>query len=89
MKKNQLQEIKILETAALLKKAEDLRIQISGFVMDKHMNKLADLKVMGKTRKDLAQILTIVGQKEAIDKLEKASQKESDESKDKKKGDSK
>ena len=70
MKKNNLTEIKSLDTTSLRAKAKSLRIALAEGVMDKNMNKQKDLRTNHKNKKDLAQVLTILRQKELISKLE-------------------
>ena len=70
MKRNDFVQIKLLEETALLGKAKELREEITGLVMDKNMNKLKDLKTIYKKKHDLAQILTVLRQKQMIRGLE-------------------
>lgn len=70
MKRNQLNDIKQLDKLALLELAKKARIEIADLIMDKNMAKLKDLKSISKKRKDLAQILTILKQKELVEELE-------------------
>lgn len=71
MKRNDLVEIKSLDTKALQLRVRDLKKEIDNLIIDKNMNKLSDLKAISKKRKDVAQISTIVNQKLALGKLEK------------------
>lgn len=64
MKKQDLMEIKQLDVVSLLKKSKAIKEEITGLVMDKNRNQLKDLKGVAKKRKDLAQILTVMKQKE-------------------------
>ncbi len=75
MKKNQLNETKQLDKVLLLELVKKTRIEISDLVLDKNMSKLKDLKSIDKKKKDLAQILTILRQKELIEELEDKSEK--------------
>lgn len=70
MKKNDFIEIKSLNTEALTEKVRILRGELSDLRIDKGMNKLTDLKVISKKRKDLAKILTVLNQKKLLQKLE-------------------
>ena len=63
-------EIKVLDIAALLAKVKALKIEINDLVLDKNMNKLKDLKVISKKKKELARVFTVLSQKEMIKKLE-------------------
>lgn len=70
MKKTELSEMKKLDTKALQAKAKELAREVSNLVIDKNMNKLADKRVIGKKRDDLARVLTIVRQKQLLSELE-------------------
>jgi len=70
MKKTDLHETKDLDVKALKQKGIDLKKELSQLILDKNMNKLNDLKVLNKKRKDLAQVLTIMNQKLTLIKLE-------------------
>lgn len=71
MKRNDLVEIKSLDTKALQLRVSDLKKEIDDLIIDKNMNKLNDLKAISKKRRDVAQISTIINQKLALEKLEK------------------
>lgn len=71
MKKNDLAEIKKMDTAALTGKAGKLREEIAGLVIDKNMKKLTNLKVVTGKRRELARTLTVLRQKELLEGLEK------------------
>lgn len=70
MKRNDLTQIKGLDLKELLVKAKSVREEIANLLLDKNMKKLKDIKMISKKRKDLAQILTIMRQKELIMLLE-------------------
>lgn len=70
MKRNVLTQIKGLSLSELKEKANSQRKEIADLVMDKNMKKLKDLKMIFKKRKDLAQILTILRQKQLLTELE-------------------
>lgn len=70
MKRNNLNEVKDLDIKALFERAKALKIEISETIMDKNMDKHKDLKTVSKKRKDLAQVLTILRQKELVQELE-------------------
>ncbi len=70
MKRKDFTEIKLLDKKALIAKVQGLRAEIGDLVMDKQMNKLKDLKLKLKKRKDLAQILTVLRQKDLVEALE-------------------
>lgn len=69
MKKNDLQETKILDEKALEKKAAILQQEISNLMLDKNTGKLKDIRVIFKKRKDLAQVLTVLRQKQLLSEL--------------------
>ena len=66
MKRNDFLEIKNLDEKALIVKANGLKDRIAELVLDKNMNKLKDLKVIFKKRRDLAQTLTVLRQKQIL-----------------------
>lgn len=70
MKRNDFLEIKKLDEKALLAKVTQLQQEIAGLVLDKNMGNLKDLKSMFKKKKDIAQILTVVKQKQLLSLLE-------------------
>jgi len=70
MKKQALAEIKKLDIKAIREKVESAKIDLQKLVLDKSMNKLTDVKTLDKKRKDLAQMLTILRQKELLIQLE-------------------
>ncbi len=70
MKRNDLTDTKTLDVKALKDKAKSLRGEIADLVLDKNMNSLKDLKSISKKRKDLAQTLTILRQKQLLEMLE-------------------
>ncbi len=70
MKKNDFLEIKNLDAKTLMDRARIIRGELADLRVEKGINKLTDLKVITKKRKDLAKILTVVNQKRLIEKLE-------------------
>lgn len=70
MKRNDLTQIKGLDLKELIVKAKFVRKGIADMVLDKNMKNLKDIKIIIKKRKDLAQILTVMRQKELLAKLE-------------------
>ncbi len=70
MKRNEFVQIKQLNIKELTQKVDLLKREIADLTLDKNMKKLKDLKMISKKRKDLAQILTLVRQKEILAKLE-------------------
>ncbi len=75
MKRNDFAEIKNLDTKTLATRVRALRAEIGDLVMDKHMNTLKNNKTISHKRRDLAQLLTVLRQKEIINMLESASEK--------------
>lgn len=70
MKRQELTQIKGLGTKELRLKATSIKGEIVSLVMDKNRNKLKDLKIISKKRKDLAQVLTVMRQKQLLAELE-------------------
>lgn len=70
MKKNEFKQIKELSVSQLQGKAKVLKNEMADLVLDKNMKKIKDLKIVSKKRKELAQILTVVRQKESLGELE-------------------
>ena len=66
MKKNDLTDMKALDVKSLKGRAKNLKDELSQMVLDKNMNSLKDTKSISKKRKDLAQIMTIIKQKEYL-----------------------
>jgi len=78
MKKNELTQIKESDIKELGSKSKAIRIEIADLTLDKNMKKLKDLKTISKKRIDLAQILTIIRQKELLGELESKANKKGD-----------
>lgn len=76
MKKNDLAQMRGLDIKELSIKIKAIRAEIADLTLDKNMKKLKDLKSISKKRKDLAQILTILRQKEILSQLETKAVKE-------------
>lgn len=70
MKKNELTTVKNLDISQLKEKAKALKKEIADLTLDKNMKKLKDLRMVSKKRKEIAQLLTLIKQKEIIGKLE-------------------
>lgn len=70
MKKNDLIQIKGLDPKQLWLKAKSIQEDIANLVMDKNMKKLKDVKMISKKKKDRAQVLTVIKQKELLQQLE-------------------
>lgn len=77
MKKNDFAQIKGLDLTELRSKVKAVKKEMIEMALDKNMNKLKDLKMICKQRKDVAQILTIMRQKQLLAELESKSHQES------------
>ena len=70
MKKNDLAEIKKSDIKILLERVKKSRTEIVDLKFEKSMNKLKNLRQISQKRKDLAQILTVLKQKQLLQELE-------------------
>ncbi|MBU1031354.1 50S ribosomal protein L29 [Patescibacteria group bacterium] len=70
MKKKEFIQIKGLDLKELKDKVKALKAELVNLVMDKNMKKLKDLKMISKKKKEIAQILTLMKQKEILQELE-------------------
>ncbi|EKD85508.1 MAG: hypothetical protein ACD_38C00010G0005 [uncultured bacterium] len=70
MKKNDFVQIKGMDLKELAGKDKDLKKEIADLTLDKNMKKLKDLKIIAKKKKDRAQVLTVIKQKELLKQLE-------------------
>lgn len=70
MKKNELVQIKGLNIKELKDKVKSQREAVANLTLDKNRSKLKDTKAVFKKRKDLAQVLTVLRQKEMLEQLE-------------------
>lgn len=70
MKKNLLSEIKQLPIGEIKQRVTKARLALADLVLDKNMGKLKDLKLLYKKRKDIAQMLTTLRQKQLLGELE-------------------
>lgn len=70
MKKNDFAQVKGLDMKELQEKVKNVKKEIANLSLDKNMKKLKDLKQVSKKKKDLAQILTVIKQKELLGELE-------------------
>ena len=76
MKRNDLMDIKKTDPKALKEKIKSLRSEIGDLVIDLNMGNVKNFKSLKSKRRDLAQILTILRQKEIIGNLEVINEKE-------------
>lgn len=65
-----ISSIKAMDAKSILTTVKQLRGEIADLVVDKNLNKLKDLKTVGKKRKDLARTLTVLNQKRVLESLE-------------------
>lgn len=70
MKRKERTQIKGLTIKELLDKAQSIKKEVANLVIDLNMKKLKDTRAVFKKRKDLAQILTILRQKQLLEELE-------------------
>ncbi len=75
MKRNDLAEVKSMDVKALAGRVKKLKEEVLELVIDKNMSKMADLKSIDKKRKEIAQILTVMRQKELLGQLEAEAEK--------------
>ena len=66
MKRQEFVQVKGLDLKELGVKAKALRAEIANLTLDKNMKKLKDLKITSKKKKELAQVLTVLRQKEEL-----------------------
>ena len=70
MKKNDFAEIKKLEIKAVKEKIAAAQKEVVGLVIDKNMSKLTNLRAIKNKRRDIAQMMTVLKQKDLLIKLE-------------------
>jgi ribosomal protein L29 len=70
MKKNEFASVKGLDIKELKGKLKNLNNEIANLILDKNMKKLKDLKIISKKKKEIAQFLTLIKQKEMLVQLE-------------------
>jgi ribosomal protein L29 len=70
MKKNDFADVKKLGIPEIKDRVDKTRTEIQKLVIDKNMGNMADRKSIFKKRKDLAQLLTVLTQKELLVTLE-------------------
>ena len=70
MKRQEFVQIKGLDLKELKIKVKALKEEIANLTLDKNMKKLKDLKIISKKKKDLAQILTVIRQKDLLEQIE-------------------
>lgn len=70
MKRTELTQVKGLSIKELAERSKQLKRELAGLVIDLNMKKLKDIKTVFKKRKDLAQVLTVLRQKQLLEELE-------------------
>lgn len=70
MKRNELAEIKKIEITALRAKITKAQKEIADLILNKKINKIKNLKIIKSKRKEIAQMLTILKQRELVQQLE-------------------
>lgn len=70
MRRNDLLKIKQLDQKELIDKVRNLQSDIADLIVDKNMGKLKDVRTVYKKRKNLAQVLTVLRQKQLLQELE-------------------
>lgn len=83
MKKTENIEIKNLQINELWQRIKKARKDLADLLMDKNMGQLKDVKAVWKKKKDLAQMLTILRQKQLLVELESVNQSISESEKEK------
>lgn len=63
-----MKKVKVTETKSL--DIRTLRKELADLTMDKNMKKLKDVKIISKKKKEVAQLLTAMRQKELLAQLE-------------------
>lgn len=71
-KKSDLTEYKNMEEKALIAKIKALKADVATMVLDRNMNKLKDVKAIGKHKKQIAQVSTILRQKQLLKEYQNA-----------------
>ena len=71
MKRNDLSEVKKIATKDLVERVKKARVELIKLRIDKSMGKVSDLKAILKKRQDLAQLLTVLKQKQLLTEIEK------------------
>ncbi|KKQ51952.1 50S ribosomal protein L29 [Candidatus Woesebacteria bacterium RIFCSPHIGHO2_01_FULL_39_17] len=70
MKKKEIQDLRGKTQAELKKKAEDKRLELSKIVVNLKASKEKNLKKAKNLRRELAQILTVLREKEILERDE-------------------
>lgn len=67
MKRNALEEYKGYDIKGLREAIKKAKGEFADLMLDKNMSKLSDVKMVSKKRKDIAQLSTILRQKELVE----------------------
>lgn len=70
MKKNDLNDLKTIDIKALKERSAKIKLEIVDLMLDRNVGKLKDVRMVSKKRRDLAQILTVLRQKELLAQME-------------------
>lgn len=70
MKKNELMEIKKMDIPALEERIKQIRLEMVDLFLNKSIGKINNTKSLKNKRRDLAQSLTILKQKQLLKQLE-------------------
>jgi ribosomal protein L29 len=81
MKRNDLAEVKKTDIDILKTRAKKTKGEIADLVLDKNMDKMSNLRAIKNKRRDLAQIMTVLRQKQLLKELEKPSVKAAEDKK--------
>lgn len=71
MKKDKFNNLKGMDQISLTKQVRELKAEIADLVIDKNTKRLKDLKQISKKKKEVAQIMTVIRQKQLLEQLEK------------------
>ena len=75
MKKSDFTQLKSMELSKLAQRAIITKKELAGLLMDRNSKKQKNVKVFRNTRKDLAQILTVLKQRQLLEELVKKEEK--------------
>lgn len=70
MKKSQLTDIKKMDAKAVLERVKQVKLELQRLELDKSLGKLTDIRTIGKKRKDVARMLTVLNQKLMLAEME-------------------
>lgn len=70
MKKNDLAEIKKMDLPSIKERIKKAQREVAGLVIDKNTQKLNNLRSIKNKRRDLAQMMTVIKQKQLLEQME-------------------